>query len=423
MARRTPLVAVVITLALLVPAAAASASPRIPDRAVGAWRAQGRPAPAAPAAGPGFSISRKDGNDTKGPLDLVAMKITRGGSKDTIVFTNDTPVTNAQIDPNDGNFAILFDTNDNRKYDYGQYVYYYRGKLRGVLVNLSTQRVVDRTVPTSRVSSRTFRTVVLRSKIHSPGTYRFGVFTYFEGAPCSPKNPCGDSIPNRYPLVALDHKAPSVNVTNLDAFANDASSDLTTPLDFTFADDTFGTGVKTWIVQRKEVGTTGGWQQVKKGTIQDPTVNVPGDEGATYQVRVIVMDKQKNTKISKTERTTFAIDDRNAAVVYGGTTTQTTPAGSFLSTTTAVANGGTVTLDFSGMSDLCVMGGPVTAGQTADVTATIDGSPVTVASETDTTGARERVTCFLGLVVGPHQLVLTVTSAEPYVIDGFYLAP
>jgi hypothetical protein len=65
----------------------------------------------------------------------------------------------------------------------------------------------------------------------------------------------------------------------------------------------------------------------------------------------------------------------------------------------------------------------VAAGQTADVTATIDGSPVTVDSETDTTGARERVTCFLGLVTDPHTLVLTVTSAEPYVIDGFYVAP
>jgi len=420
MPRRTSVVAVITALALLVPAVA-SAGSRAPDRAVGAWRALGRPAPAAPVAGPGFSISRDDGNDTKGPLDLSSMKITRGGSKDTIVFTNDTPVTNAQIDPTQGgNFAILFDTNDNRKYDYGQYVYYYRGKLRGVLVKLSTNRVVDRTVPTSRVNSRTFRTIVLRSKIHSPGTYRFAVFTYYDEAPCSRKNPCGDAIPNRFPLIALDHKAPSVKVTNLDAFANDASSDLTTPLDFTFSDDEFGTGVKTWVVERKQVGGSGDWVQVKKGTIQDPTVNVPGGEGLTYQVRVVVVDKQKNKQATKIARTTFAIDDRDSGIAYGGTTTQGTPTGSFLGTTTSVATGGTVTISFSGKSDLCVMGGPVTAGQTASVDATIDGSPVAFSSETDTTAALERVTCFLGLTVDLHTLVLTVTSAEPYVIDGYY---
>jgi hypothetical protein len=276
-------------------------------------------------------------------------------------------------------------------------------------------------VPTSRVNSRTFRTIVLRSKIHSPGTYRFGVFTYYQGAPCSRKSPCGDSIPNRYPLVALDHKAPTVKVTNLDAFANDASSDLTTPLDFSFSDDKFGTGVKTWIVERLQVGGTGGWEQVKKGTIQDPSVLVPGAQGVTYQVRVIVIDKQKNTQSEKIGSTTFAIDDRDSGIAYGGTTTQGTPAGSFLGTTTSVATGGTMTLSFSGKSDLCVIGGPVTAGQTASVDATIDGSPVAFSSETDTTAALERVTCLLGLNVSLHTLVLTVTSAEPYVIDGYYV--
>ena len=176
-----------------------------------------------PAAGPGFSISRDDGNDTQGALDLRSMKITRGGTKDTIVFTNDTAVSNTDIDPDNGNFAVLIDTNDDRTFDFGQYVYFYAGKLRGVLVNLATNRVVDRTAPTSRVNTRTFRTVIQRSKIHSPGTYRFAVFSYSQAAPCTRKNACVDAIPNRYPLIPLDHEAPSVKVTNLDAYANDAS--------------------------------------------------------------------------------------------------------------------------------------------------------------------------------------------------------
>ena len=182
MARRTSVIAALAALGLVMPTVA-SAGPRMPSWAVGARRAAGRPAPAAPVAGPGFSISRDDGNDTRGALDLRSMKITRGGTKDTIVFTNDTAVSNADIDPDNGNFAVLIDTNDNEKFDFGQYVYFYAGKLRGVLVNLRTDRVVDRTAPTSRANTRTFRTVIQRSKIDSPGTYRFAVFTYAEARP------------------------------------------------------------------------------------------------------------------------------------------------------------------------------------------------------------------------------------------------
>ncbi|MEO8477249.1 MAG: hypothetical protein ABI572_09385 [Actinomycetota bacterium] len=422
MARRTSFLALVAALTLLGPTAA-TAGPRVPTWATRGSRTTG-PLPAAPAPGPGpgFSISHGDGNDTGGPLDLRSMKISRGRTKDTISLTAIRPVSNADIDPNDGgNFAVLIDVNDNRKFDYGQYVYFYAGKLRGVLVNLATSNVVDRTAPTARVSATTFRTVIQRTKIHSPGTYRFAVFSYFDAAPCSRRDPCSDSIPDTFPLIPLDHKAPSVNVTNLDAYASDASATLTTPVDFTFSDDTFGTGVKTWLVQRREVGASTPWEDVKTGQIQNPTVNVPGDEGVTYQVRVVVVDKQKNKKISKIERTTFALDDRNAAVTYGGATTQGSPAGSFLTTTTSVATAGTVTFAFSGTSSFCVVGGPVSTGQTADVTATLDGNPVSVNLETDATGARARVTCMSGLTIDPHTLVLTVTSAESYVIDGFYV--
>ena len=423
MPRRTSvIIAAAGILAMLMPIAA-TAGPRVPTWVTRDARVSTRAVPAAPAAGHGFSIGRDDGNDTNGALDLRSTKITRGGSKDTVVFTNDTAVANTDIDPDNGNFAVLIDTNDDRTFDYGQYVYFYAGKMRGVLLNLSTNRVVDRTAPTARVNTRTFRTVIQRGKVNSPGTYRFAVFTYSEAAPCTRKKACVDAVPNRYPLVPLDHKAPSVTVTNLEAFANDVSGTLTTPLDVTFDDDPFGTGVKSWVVQRKQVGASGGWEQVKKGTSKDPTVNVPGIQGATYQVRVIVTDKQKNQKVSSIERTTFAIDDRNGAVGYGGTTGQASPSGAFMSTTTTVATGGTVTLSFSGTADLCVVGGPVSTGQTADVSATLDGSPVAIASETDSTPARDRVTCFLGLGVNPHTLVLTVTSAESYVIDGFYVVP
>jgi hypothetical protein len=419
MARRTSVIAAVSTLALLVPVVA-SAGPRVPTWVTRARGASSRTAPVAVAAGPGFSISRDDGDDTQGALDLRSMKITRGGTKDTVVFTNDTAVSNADIDPDNGNFAVLIDRNDDRTFDFGQYVYFYAGKLRGVLVNLRTNRAVDRTAPVARVNARTFRTVIQRSKIDSPGTYRFAVFTYSEAAPCTRKNACVDALPNRYPLVPLDHKAPSITVQQLDDFANDSSDDLTTPFEFTAADDPFGTGVASWIVQRKEVGADTGWEQVRKGTAKHPTVDIPGDQGRTFDVRVIVVDRQRNRKVSDIFRTSFAVDDRDPGIQYTGSTTTTSVPGAFLGTTTVVATGGTVSFTFTGGFAVCVVGGPVGAGQTAVVTATLNASPVSIGDETDATALRDRIGCYAN-GSGTHTLALTVTSAEGFVIDGFYV--
>jgi hypothetical protein len=352
------------------------------------------------------------------------MKITRGGAKDTIVFTNDTAVSNTDIDPDNGNFAVLIDRNDDRTFDFGQYVYFYAGKLRGVLVNLRTNRAVDRTAPVARVNTRTFRTVIQRSKVDSPGTYRFAVFSYSEAAPCTRKNACVDALPNRYPLIPLDHEAPSVNVTNLASFANDASSTLSTDLDVAVSDDPHGTGVKSWIVQRKQVGTTGGWQQVAKGRTKNTTVSLSGDEGATYQVRVIVVDRQENKQVSSIERTTFAVDDRDGSVFYGGTAIESSSVGAFLATVTSVGAGGTATFSFTGGSSVCVMGGPIPSGpQAASVTATLDTVSVSVGVETDGTDVRGRTGCVPVPGSGAHSLELTVDSTPGYVVDGFYVLP
>jgi len=206
-----------------------------------------------------FAISRNDGNDVKGDLDLSSMKISRGKSKDTISFSTYDAVWNAAIDHGNGNFAVLIDTNDDRTYDFGQYVFFAAGRLRGILVNLRTDRLVGRTVPASRASARAFRTAIVRTKIDSPGTYRFAVFGYNQAAACTPRKPCVDGIPNRFPLVALDHRAPTVSLDPIDAHSGDVSDDLTSPLGFSVADDSFGTGVKGWTVQTKAVGAGSAW--------------------------------------------------------------------------------------------------------------------------------------------------------------------
>ncbi|HVD69576.1 MAG TPA: hypothetical protein VNG34_01830, partial [Actinomycetota bacterium] len=202
MSRRPSILIAITAVLLLFGVMPAGASPRIPR-----FASKGLPEIAPPAQAPAeraFSISRKDGNDVPGPLDLASMKISRGKTKDTVAFSARESVSNTALDPSNGNFAILIDVNDDREYDYGQYVFFAAGKLRGTLVNLSTNNLIDRTVPTSRTGAKSFRQVVQRAKIHSPGTYRFAVYGYYQASPCSKQHPCVDTIPNRYPLIPLD---------------------------------------------------------------------------------------------------------------------------------------------------------------------------------------------------------------------------
>ncbi len=259
MSRRPSILTAVIAAALLLLGAMpAGASPRVPRSA-----SEELPEFAPPAQAPterSFSISRKDGNDTRGPLDLSSMKLTRGKKQDTISFTTIGSVSNAAIDPNNGNFAILIDNNDNRKFDFAQYVFFAGGKIRGLLYNLKTNHTVDRTVPTSRTGPKAFRQVIERTRLQSPGTYRIALFAVYGASPCA--QTCQDAIPNRFPLIPLDHRAPTVSWDSAPAYSGDASSDLNAPIEFHFSDDRFGTGIKSWTVERREIGS-GTWELVE----------------------------------------------------------------------------------------------------------------------------------------------------------------
>jgi hypothetical protein len=420
--RPSILIAVITAVLLLLGVMPAGASPRVPR-----FASKGLPEIAPPAQGPterAFSISRNDGNDVPGPLDLASMRISRGKSNDTVAFSAHGAVSNSAIDPSNGNFAILIDVNDDRDYDYGQYVFFAAGKLRGTLVNLATNNLVDRTVPTSRTGAKGFRQVIQRAKIHSPGTYRFAVYGYYQGAPCSKKHPCIDTIPNRYPLIPLDHRAPASAWDNWETYSGDATDDLTSPVQFHFDDDQFGTGVKEWEVQKREPGGGHSWTTVKTGKALGPTVLVPGEEGQTYEIRTIVVDRQKNRKISSSKRTTFPYDDDEAT--YDPAVIQDVAATDwFLGTRGGISNAvlpGTATFTFTGGTgtQVCVMGGPVASGTaTADVS--LDGLPQLPMTEDVSVLMHSRLQCYTANNLVPHTLLVTGTSASTFWIDGFYV--
>ena len=418
MSLRTLVVASIASILALM-ASAAHADPAVPD-----WVLDGPWPSAIEATAPvsaRFAIARTDGNDVKGALDLRSMRIERGRVKDTVTFSTHDAVSTTAIDPENGNFVILIDRNDDRRYEYGQYVFFAAGRIRGVLVNLRSDRVIDRTVPTSRTGAAGFRTVIQRGKIDSPGTYRFALFAYNEDSPCTRRNPCIDSIPNRFPLIALDHQAPTAAIDAIDAYATDTTDTTTIPFGFSVADDQFGTGVKRWVVQTRELGS-GAWIEVDRGRASSPTVDVTGAAGVTVDIRVVMTDRQRNRKISNTRRTSFPRDDRAGTIGYAGTTTQASPSGAFLGTTTSLAMAATATLDIdvSTASEVCVVGGPAAAAASADWT--IGGTSMSPLAEDTTTPARHRFAC-ASVSAGQHEVVITGTSAEPFVLDAIYVKP
>ena len=106
MSRRPSILTAVIAAVVAPAGSAARLAPRRGSR--------GQASGAAPSSRPGprqpteraFSISRKDGNDTRGPLDLASMKITRGKKQGHHRPSRRSGrVSNAAIDPINGNLA------------------------------------------------------------------------------------------------------------------------------------------------------------------------------------------------------------------------------------------------------------------------------------------------------------------------------
>jgi hypothetical protein len=300
--------------------------------------------------------------------------------------------------------------------------------MRGVLTKKNGD-VITYYLKASR-KSRSATVKVPLSKINNPASYDVAAFSIFTGSPCSKNKPCVDGIPNRYPLLRHDLTAPKTVWVSVPTVSTDASNTTTYPIQFTVKDDRYGSGVASWEVQSSyEYCSTclwSDWVTVETGTGNSATVQVPGLEAATMRVRVIATDKQGNISFSTEQQTAVPFDDRSGNIKYSPAATQASPATAYQGTTSSVANTGTATFT-SGVlwSKVCVIGG---ATATASSTATADisvngGAAVSMTTESDVTPALASVYC----ATNPNpnspglQVVVTGTSAEPYVIDGIDL--
>jgi hypothetical protein len=372
----------------------------------------------APAAA--NKILRKDGNDTKGPLDLASVRVSHAGGANVFRVTTIAPFTNKQVNGKLGFFEIDLDTNGDKNPNYFVVVVRRSGKMRGWLFK-GNGDLITRKLGAARLSPRSVRVTLPLAKVGDPKSYDFAAFSAFFAGPCTNDQPCIDSIPNKYPLVRHDLTAPTFTWNPTPpTYSTENSAYLNFSVSFSVADDTFGSGVRDWTLQKRAVGTST-WLLQTTGTSLNPTRNVTDlAEGTSYDVRVIVRDKQGNRRISPLARTSVPYDDANLSffTYTAGTWTDVPTTGQFRGTSTEGMTGDVVSFDVVAGHEFCVLGGP--GSDDAAATLVVGGGAPEPIVETSGTAAREQIHC--ETPPGPDVDVVLTVTAGTFVLDGVAIA-
>ncbi len=326
------------------------------------------------------------------------------------------PFTNKEVNGDNGLFQVGIDTNADRNPNYYIDVFFASGRFRGVLFKPSGT-VITYNLKAARVSPKAVKVTLPHSQIVQKGSYDFLIFSVYFRAPCTNKNPCVDAIPNRYPLIRHDYTPPTITWGAVPTYSSDVSATATFPVLFNVKDDVYGSGVKSWLLQRKAVGTST-WVTVKSGTALHPTAQVSGSEATSYDLRVVAVDRQANKRTSPTRRVNVPFDDRNSHFVSTLQTLNDSVSGAFLGTTSSIAKTGIVTFTMPfDVTDVCVVGGPTT-GPTSTLTLSFGDT----ADEDGATPPRHH-SCSGIPVSSGTPVTMTVSTAEPFVLDGIILVP
>jgi hypothetical protein len=365
-------------------------------------------------------IVRSDGNDVAFPLDLKSVQVVHASGQQVFTIATQTAFSNAQVDGDTGWFRVGFDTGS-RSFERTVYIFYASGKMRGVLTDGDGNFI--RKVAAARVSANAVRVKVPTAATGSTLNYRFAVWTVWRGAPCSKKEPCLDWLPNDGTILH-DLAAPAISWGDVPDPSTQTSTTLTVKIPFKVSDvGGYASGVARWTLSARPVGTVT-WKVVKEGSSHGSfAVPFTGQQGLTYEFRVVAVDEQHNVRVSSRPRVTFPYDDRNDRVSYGPSEVswvgETGVAKAFLGTrhVSAAANA-RLKLRFKARQGtaVCVLGAPSAAIVTAD--ATLDGrSTADAFREKPTTSPRASIGCVDTRDDGWHTLVVAA-DADGLVVDG-----
>lgn len=262
------------------------------------------------------TFTRNDGNDSIGRLDLRSVSVSHTATAvvhKVRTFEAWTPKALGH----DSFFLIQIDKNNGAQGVYERCAFiFYTTRLRGSLTNCGQQFI--RYLPVAKLSG-TVATITI-PKSQTGNVYWWAAASRWEGpAPCGA---CIDFAPNTFPDMLHDILPPVVDLepSPLRVWESSTSANFTFPFSVSDAHS----GIKSWTVQRRQVGLPS-WTFVTSGTTGGPKSPdvLDGVEGTRFDYRVVAVDKHGNQTIA-IRRVYIPIDDDDPAVQAGFSVTPTT---------------------------------------------------------------------------------------------------
>ena len=269
-------------------------------------------------------MTKTDGNDTAGPLDLAKVSVTHDALSAKFRFETYAPWP-AWTVRGDNYLLIAIDRNEDLTADRCLFIYYYGGKLRGVLTNC--RRISYGAMPVKKPAGKV--ATISTGITALGGTHLWAAYSlYSEKKPCL--KGCVDVVPNRVPLLHdLVPPTPSWTTTSTSPFLSTSLSSTTTiPLGFELLDE--DTRVADWRIDRIENVFTGASSTFLTGVAPADGTEFVATEGETYVLQLSATDLHGNVGTgSGVLQLGVPYDDGNAIIEYEGSWTQTPNASYF----------------------------------------------------------------------------------------------
>ena len=374
-----------------------------------------------PAAASAHEDVRRDGNDTRGPLDLRSAAVGHQGDGSVTHMLTTFASWKPKLLRSGSYFAIAFDT-DNDPSDFERCAFaLYSDGLRGQLSNCGRRKVGN--VDVRKPGPRSVELTLGLGRLLGPagGDYHWAAFSFFRNDHGCAKA-CSDSTPNHAPLLFHDLTPPRVTPHSFPEPTTNASASTTFPVQFGVSDKG-GSGIDSWKLRQRPVHGKG-WTPVAEGSDGGhQSVDVNAAEGDQLEFQIIAVDRQGNRAAGGPDdaRVTVPIDDEDASIRYsgGGWTAPSVGNGGYFERTRhhSVVNGArasfSVTSSVPG-ARLRILGGTGNGGATM----TVDGgTAVPIPEEPDTDRRAVVANETLGHA-GKHHVVITVSSG-PFNLDGY----
>ncbi|HWM13155.1 MAG TPA: hypothetical protein VNO56_01600 [Gaiellaceae bacterium] len=334
-------------------------------------------------------VTRPDGNDTSGPLDIRSASHGHAGTAVTHTIRTFGTWSRAVVGPGTPNAFLLFVSTDADPAA-ERVVLVFASASRMVALVLRPNGALVGRASATKPTGRTVRVSIPRARLGSPAGYRWQAFSYFERGSGTCSNGCLDRVPNGSTTVRHDITAPLISFPVPGVPAS-------TTYDVPFSvSDTGGAGLQGWRLEHRLLGTPT-WSTVASGTTGgSKTPPHVSEEDADDEFRVVAFDKHGNTTVSPVRLVSVPVDDD--ALVYTGTWVGTGAAATdFMATRQSSSEvNATATYTFAGDYVAWIAPGDVGPGL---ATVLVDGV--------------NQGTVDLGLVSGPRRVVFQQSSIPP----------